>query len=58
MNDFLTGGARLVWLLFPRTRTVQIYQSDHSTRMVSGEARLDGGDVPPGFSAALSSLFP
>jgi Uma2 family endonuclease len=58
VNDYLTGGARLVWLLFPRTRTVQIYQSDRSTRMVSGDARLEGGDVLPGFSAPLRSLFP
>ncbi|HXT38266.1 MAG TPA: Uma2 family endonuclease, partial [Chloroflexota bacterium] len=57
VHDFLTGGARLVWLLFPRTRSVQIYQSDRSTRMISGDARLEGGEVLPGFSVALSSLF-
>lgn len=57
VNDYLTGGAQLVWLLFPRTRSVQAYQADRSTCMVSGGARLEGGEVLPSFSVALSSLF-
>ncbi|HXT38268.1 MAG TPA: Uma2 family endonuclease [Chloroflexota bacterium] len=58
VHDFLTGGARLVWLLFPRTRMVQVYEPDRPMRVLTGDARLDGGEVLPGFSAALRSLFP
>ena len=58
VHDFLTGGARLVWLLFPRTRMVQVYEPDRPMRVLTGDARLDGGAVLPGFSVALRSLFP
>ena len=58
VHDFLTGGARLVWLLFPRTRMVQVYEPDRPMRVLTGDARLDGGEVLPGFSTSLRSLFP
>ncbi|MGH2345595.1 MAG: Uma2 family endonuclease [Chloroflexota bacterium] len=57
VRDYLAGGARLIWLLFPHTRMVQVFQPDQPTRMLSGEARLEGGDILPGFSVALTGLF-
>lgn len=57
VNDYLTGGAHLVWLLFPRTRMVQVYEPERPMRVLTGEVRLEGGAVLPGFSVALSGLF-
>jgi Uma2 family endonuclease len=56
--DLLAGGARLVWLLFPKTRSVRICLPDGSMRMVGADGTLTGGEVLPGFSVALTSLFP
>jgi len=58
VSDLPAGGAVLVWLLYPKPRTVRICLPDGSTRLVGPEGTLQGGDVLPGFSVALISLFP
>ena len=55
--DYLAGGARLVWLLYPKTRTVVIYTPDNRGYTVPADGILDGGEVLPGFSAPLITLF-
>ena len=57
VNDYLAGGALLVWLLFPRTRMVQAHRPYQPTLSVSGGELLDGDPVLPGFSLALGGLF-
>jgi Uma2 family endonuclease len=57
VNDYLTGGAQLIWLLFPRTRMVQIHQPGRPFQVLTGDALLTGGDVLPGFSTTLANLF-
>jgi Uma2 family endonuclease len=56
--DFLVGGAQLVWLVFPKSRTIRVCLPDGSTHLVGPEGTLSGGDVLPGFSVALANLFP
>ena len=58
VNDYLAGGAQLVWLLFPKARRVQVYRPDHTMETVAADGMLDGGEVLPGFSVAVASLFP
>jgi len=57
LADYLAGGAQLVWLVYPRTRSVQVHRADGSGRLLDGTASLDGGTVLPGLSVPLSSLF-
>jgi len=57
LTDYLAGGARLVWLLFPKTRLVQVYRPDRTMTSLAAGALLDGGEVLPGFSAPVTSLF-
>jgi Uma2 family endonuclease len=57
VHDYLAGGARMVWLLFPKTRTVTVYRADGVTRRVPADGVLDGEDVLPGFSERLSNIF-
>jgi Uma2 family endonuclease len=56
-NDYLTGGARLIWLLFPRTKEVQVFRPRQPIFIVAGDGELDGGEVLPGFSVRVASLF-
>jgi Uma2 family endonuclease len=58
VNDYLTAGCRLVWVLDPRTRTATEYRPDGEPQRSSDEGMLDGGDVLRGFSVAVSELFP
>lgn len=47
--DFLRAGTRLVWIVYPDSRTVDVYRPDQATQVVDIHGTLDGGDVLPGF---------
>lgn len=57
VQDYLAHGARLVWVVHPRTRTVTVYYSDGSARVLHIGDTLEGEDVIPGFQLALADLF-
>jgi Uma2 family endonuclease len=57
MTDYLTAGCRLVWQVFPRTRSIRIYRADGTTSVVPFGGVLDGEDVLPGFNLNLGELF-
>ena len=48
---------RLVWMLFPDTRTVDVYGEGGSVTTLGEVDSLDGGDVLPGFSCSVSAIF-
>jgi len=56
--DYLAGGARLVWLLYPKTRTIKARYPDGTARTIPAAGVLDGGAVLPGFAASLNNIFP
>ncbi len=55
--EYLEAGARLVWVVHPRTREVAVYRSRREVRVLGATEELDGGDVLPGFRLALAALF-
>jgi Uma2 family endonuclease len=57
VQDYLSHGTRLVWVVHPRTRTVTTYHPDGSARVLRAGDMLEGEDVVPGFQLALSELF-
>lgn len=54
---WLTHGVKLVWIVDPKTRTVSAYHPDGTGRVHQLSDKLDGGEVLPGFSLALTELF-
>ena len=48
---------RLVWMLFPDTRTVDVYGEGGSVTTLGEGDVLDSGDVLPGFSCSVSEIF-
>lgn len=54
---YLTAGARLVWVVDPRRRSVTVYQADRTARVLLEGDALDGGDVLPEFRLSLTDLF-
>lgn len=56
VGDWLTGGARLVWVIDPERRLARVYRSDGSETIVGADGVLQGEDVLPGFSCLLSSI--
>lgn len=59
---YIANDARMVWLIFPEQRLVEVYRPDADVLLlVDNELRhdvLEGGDVLPGFSLALQNIFP
>jgi Uma2 family endonuclease len=55
--DYLGAGAKLVWLVDPKARTVTVIRQDGSARILRAHEILDGEDVLAGFSVPVSELF-
>ncbi|MCX2728234.1 Uma2 family endonuclease [Thermomicrobium sp. 4228-Ro] len=57
VRDYLGAGTRLVWVLWPKSRTVTVYWPDGTARELGPDEKLTGGDVLPGFEVSVSELF-
>jgi len=57
LRDYFTSGCRLVWLVDPRTRKVDVYTSPAEPITLTEKQTLTGGDVLPGFRLPLRKLF-
>ncbi|MER3559288.1 MAG: hypothetical protein C4336_07470 [Armatimonadota bacterium] len=57
IGEYFASGTQQVWLLFPETRTVNVYYSPFVVRTLSAEDELDGGDLLPDFWCKVSELF-
>ncbi|GAC1434004.1 MAG: hypothetical protein NVSMB65_08080 [Chloroflexota bacterium] len=57
VQDYLAGGAQMVWCLFPRRHTVTIYTPDHAPQTVRAGETLRGDPVLPGLAIPLALLF-
>lgn len=55
--EYFEAGVQLVWVLYPTTGRVHVYDSANSVRVVEQSGELDGGQVLPGFRLAIQSLF-
>lgn len=54
---WLDAGVRLVWVVYPETRSVAVHRPEGAVTVLRDDAVLDGGDVLPGFMLALPDLF-
>ena len=55
--DYLAAGARLVWVVDPRERTVTTYRTLLAPNVKKGQDLLSGEDVLPGFEIAAAAIF-
>jgi len=54
--DWLSAGTRLVWVVDPERGLARVYRQDGTEALVARDETLDGEDVVPGFSCALSAV--
>lgn len=54
---WLDAGARLVWVVYPLSRTVRVHRPDTETVALRDDQALDGATALPGFSVRVSALF-
>lgn len=57
VQDYLRAGTRLVWVLNPKTKTIHVYHGFASVVVLTSKGQLEGGEVLPGFAAAVAYLF-
>ena len=54
---WLNHGVRLVWVVQPETRTVDVYRPDREIATLGEQDALDGLDVLPGFTCEVRAVF-
>jgi Uma2 family endonuclease len=58
VNEYLRAGVRLVWVIYPLVRKLYAYIVPNAVHIFAEGDALDAGDVLPGFSVPMASLFP
>ena len=54
---YLANGTRLVWLVYPEQRIVEVYFEDGAVDIFTEENELSGGDVLPKFRMFVTEIF-
>ncbi len=57
VQDYLAGGARRVWCVYPARRTVHVHDARTPTRMVQWNDTLTDEELLPGFQLRLKRIF-
>jgi Uma2 family endonuclease len=58
INEYLRAGVKLIWVVHPVLRAVQVFRSDGTVGWLRLDDELSGEDVIPGFQCRVSELFP
>ncbi|MBC7871588.1 MAG: Uma2 family endonuclease, partial [Chitinophagaceae bacterium] len=53
---YLADGVRMIWICDPQRRKVRVH-TPIGEKTLTGESRLNGGDVLPGFEIGLTEIF-
>lgn len=57
VREYLDAGVRLVWVVLPKRRMVQVFTPDRTSRLLYEDDFVDGGDVLPGFQMRVGEIF-
>lgn len=53
---WLSAGVRLVWIVLPETRTVEVWRGGELVRIATAEEQLSGEEILPGFLFPVRNL--
>ncbi|HEX8889740.1 MAG TPA: Uma2 family endonuclease [Pyrinomonadaceae bacterium] len=57
VEDYFAAGARLVWIVNPKPKTVTVYRSLTDITVLTEKDTLDGSEVVPGFQIPVAEIF-
>ena len=57
VEEWLTAGCTMVWVINPRRETVEVYRSNEDFTVLRGTDILDGADVVEGFQCQVQDIF-
>jgi Uma2 family endonuclease len=55
--EFLGAGVRLLWVVYPASRTVHVFRPNGGAAFLAETDELSGEDVVPGFSCRVADVF-
>lgn len=58
VEEYLRAGIRLIWVVYPDSAHVLVYRSGSTVQRLGVEDELSGEEVLPGFTLAISKIFP
>ncbi len=56
-DQYLAAGTRLVWVIYPEDRLIDVYQAGHDPHPFKIDDTLNGGDVLPGLTLPVRQVF-
>lgn len=57
VQDFLSAGTTLVWVVYPETRVAVVFRGDGSSNCIDEQGVLSGEDALPGFEVRLADVL-
>ncbi|MBD2042633.1 Uma2 family endonuclease [Microcoleus sp. FACHB-672] len=57
MQEYISNGLRLGWLINPKIRQVEIYRQNRDVEVLDSPATLSGEDILPAFILDLQAIF-
>ena len=57
LREYFEAGVKLVWYVYPQTRTVRVYTAPEDVLELGEDQTLQGGDVLPGFTVQIRDWF-
>ena len=57
VDEWLTAGCAMVWVINPRRETVEVYRANEDLVLLHGNDTLEGGDVVKGFQCRVQDIF-
>jgi Uma2 family endonuclease len=57
LKEYFLGGVKLVWIIDPEDGTAEVYTAPDKVTAIPANGTLDGGDILPGFTLPLATLF-
>jgi len=58
IEEYFGAGVRLIWIVDPVARVVDVYRMDGANSRLRENDILDGGNLLPGFQCMVKDLFP
>jgi Uma2 family endonuclease len=55
--EYFRVGVRLVWVVYPNLRVVDVYETPSSVHVIGPDGALSGDPILPGFQLPLAVLF-
>ncbi|MBI5348463.1 MAG: Uma2 family endonuclease [Chloroflexi bacterium] len=57
LEEYLNAGTKMVWVIYPKRKSVAVYRTVHESKILRGEEKLLGEDVLLGFECKVREIF-